>query len=231
MTLTVRREFDAELQELKKKILTMGSLVESMVGDSLSALVTRNVPLAMDVEGRDRQVDRLEMDVDDLAAHIIALRQPTASDLRLIVAALKISTDLERMGDLAVNISERVVELNEEPQLKPYIDLPHMAEMVRAMIAGALNCFVDGNTRKAREILAADAAVDSINEQIFRELLTYMLEDPKTITRATRLIFIAKYLERLADHATNVAEEVIFAFQGRDVRHGNVGPAPAGEDA
>jgi len=199
-----------------------------MLADSLSALITRDTPLAESVQQKDGDVDRMEMDVDESAFHIIAIRQPAARDLRLIIAALKISTDLERMGDLAVNIAERVVELNEEPQLKPYIDLPRMAEMVRAMLGGALNCFMEADPRKARQILAADAAVDSIHHQMFRELLTYMLEDPRTITRATRLIFIAKYLERVADHATNVAEEVIFATQGRDVRHGNM-PEPGGD--
>ncbi len=229
MPAVVRREFDNELEELKKKILTMGGLVEAMLADSLSALTTRDTSLAEAVQEKDGMVDRLEMDVDATAFQIIALRQPAAGDLRLVIAALKISTDLERMGDLAVNIAERVVELNEEPQLKPYIDLPRMAEMVRAMLSGSLNCFMDADPRKARQILAADAAVDSIHSQLFRELLTYMLEDPRTITRATRLIFIAKYLERVADHATNVAEEVIFATQGRDVRHGNISTTP-GED-
>ena len=222
MARSVRQEFDSELQELKNKLLTMGGMVEAMVADSLTALVTRDSRLAEEVQRRDRDVDRLEMEADELAMRIIALRQPAAKDLRLIVAALKISTDLERMGDLSVNIAERVVELNTEPQLKPYIDLPRMVDQVRAMTRDALDCFVTGDAERARKVLAADQEVDDLNVQIFRELLTYMLEDNKTISRATRLIFIAKYLERLADHATNVAEEVIFAAQGRDVRHGHM---------
>jgi phosphate transport system protein len=222
VTRVVRQEFDSELLELKKKILTMGGLVEAMIADSLTALTTRDSQLAEEVQKRDRQVDRMEMEADDLSVRIIALRQPAAGDLRLIIAALKVTTDLERMGDLAVNITERVVELNTEPQLKPYIDLPIMVEKVRAMIREALDSFVTGDVEQARRVLASDNEVDALNVQVFRELLTYMLEDAKTISRATRLIFISKYLERLADHATNVAEEVIFAIEGRDVRHGNL---------
>jgi phosphate transport system protein len=223
MTQSVRREFDAELDELKKKILSMGSLVQDMVVNSLSALTTRDSERAAAVKKADTEVDHFEMEIDDLAVRIIALRQPAASDLRHITAALKISTDLERMGDLAVNIAERVEELNQEPQLKPYIDLPRMVEEVQSMIQRALDSFVSGDTELARKVLGSDEAVDNLNEQIFRELLTFMLGDTKTINRATRLIFISKYLERIADHATNVAEEVIYAIQGRDVRHGNVG--------
>lgn len=222
MTRVVRQEFDAELLELKKKILTMGGLVEAMIADSLTALTTRDSQLAEDVQKRDHEVDRMEIESDDLSVRIIALRQPAAGDLRLIVAALKVTTDLERMGDLSVNIAERVVELNTEPQLKPYIDLPVMVEKVRTMIRDALDSFVTGDVEQARRVLVADNEVDALNVQVFRELLTYMLEDAKTISRATRLIFISKYLERLADHATNVAEEVIFAIEGRDVRHRNL---------
>jgi phosphate transport system protein len=154
---------------------------------------------------------------------MVALRQPAASDLRLVIAALKISTDLERIGDIAVNIAERVTELNAEPQLKPYIDLPRMTEAAQGMIKRALDAFVAGDVNLALAVLESDQIVDDLNSQIFHELLAFMLKDPLTINRATRLIFIAKYLERVADHATNVAEEVIYAVQGRDVRHGNVG--------
>lgn len=223
MPQNARRELDAELAAIKKKVLTMGSTVEAMIADSLTALVTRDADLARRVQERDQDVDRMEMEIDELAVSTIALQQPAASDLRSVIAALKITTDLERIGDLAVNITERVMELNSEPQLKPYIDLPRMVERAQAMIREALDSFVDGDVARARSVLEADQEVDDLNAQIFRELLTFMLEDPKTISRATRLIFIAKYLERVADHATNVAEEVIYAAQGRDVRHGNVG--------
>jgi len=223
MPQNARRELDAELAALKKKVLTMGSTVEAMIADSLTALVTRDADLARRVQERDQDVDRMEMEIDELAVSTIALQQPAASDLRSVIAALKITTDLERIGDLAVNITERVMELDSEPQLKPYIDLPRMVERAQAMIREALDSFVDGDVARARSVLEADQEVDDLNAQIFRELLTFMLEDPKTISRATRLIFIAKYLERVADHATNVAEEVIYAAQGRDVRHGNVG--------
>lgn len=222
MSHSVRQEFDAELLELKKTILTMGGVVEAMISDSLAALTTRDSVLAEEVQQRDREVDHMEMEADDLAVRIIALRQPAAGDLRHIVAALKVTTDLERMGDLAVNIAERVVELNAEPQLKPYVSIHIMVEKVRRMIREALDSFVSGDPEKARRVLASDNEVDHLNMQMFRELLTYMLEDTRTITRAMRLMFISKYLERLADHATNVAEEVIFAIEGRDVRHGHM---------
>jgi phosphate transport system protein len=223
MPINVRREFDAELQDLKKKVLVMGSLVQTMLADSLTALITRDTPLASSVDARDNEVDRMEIAVDELAVRIIALRQPAASDLRLIIAALKIIKDLERVGDIAVNVAERVIELNAEPQLKPYIDLPRMVDAVQAMIRDSLDAFVNDDAELAQKVLDADEYVDNLNVQIFHELLTFMLGDTKTINRATRLIFISKYLERAADHATNVAEEVIFAIQGRDVRHGNVG--------
>jgi phosphate transport system protein len=223
MPINVRREFDAELQDLKKKVLVMGSLVQTMLADSLTALFTRDTPLATSVDARDNEVDRMEIAVDELAVRIIALRQPAASDLRLIIAALKIIKDIERIGDIAVNISERVIELNAEPQLKPYIDLPRMVDAVQAMIRDALDAFVNDDPELAQKVLDGDDLVDNLNVQMFNELLAIMLGDTKTINRATRLIFISKYLERAADHATNVAEEVIFAIQGRDVRHGNVG--------
>jgi len=223
MPINVRREFDAELQDLKKKVLVMGSLVQTMLADSLTALVTRDTPLAASVEARDNEVDRMEISVDELAVRIIALRQPAASDLRLIIAALKIIKDIERIGDIAVNVAERVIELNAEPQLKPYIDLPRMVDAVQAMIRDSLDAFVNDDPELAQKVLDGDDLVDNLNVQMFNELLAIMLGDTKTINRATRLIFISKYLERAADHATNVAEEVIFAIQGRDVRHGNVG--------
>jgi len=223
MPINVRREFDAELQDLKKKILVMGSLVQTMLADSLTALVTRDTPLASSVDARDNEVDRMEISVDELAVRIIALRQPAASDLRLIIAALKIIKDLERVGDIAVNVAERVIELNAEPQLKLHIDLPRMVDAVQAMIRDSLDAFVNDDAELAQKVLDADEFVDNLNVQIFHELLTFMLGDTKAVNRATRLIFISKYLERAADHATNVAEEVIFAIQGRDVRHGNVG--------
>ena len=223
MPINVRREFDAELQDLKKKVLVMGSLVQTMLADSLTALFTRDTPLATSVDARDNEVDRMEIAVDELAVRIIALRQPAASDLRLIIAALKIIKDIERIGDIAVNIAERVIELNAEPQLKPYIDLPRMVDAVQAMIRDSLDAFVNDDPELAQKVLDGDDLVDNLNVQMFNELLAIMLGDTKTINRATRLIFISKYLERAADHATNVAEEVIFAIQGRDVRHGNVG--------
>ena len=157
--------------------------------------------------------------IDELSLSIIALRQPAASDLRFITLALKVSTDLERIGDLCVNIAERALELNEEPQLKPYIDLPKMAEAAEGMIVDALEAFLRGDADLAAAVTQRDDYIDQLNVQIFRELLTFMMEDPKTITRATRLIFVGKYLERIADHATNIAEMVIFMVKGKDIRH------------
>lgn len=218
---SVRQEFDAELQELKLKVLAMGGMVEAMVEQSLEALVSRDTAKAENIQERDADVDRIEMEIDELATRILARRQPAASDLRAIIAAIKVSTDLERMGDLAVNISERVVDLNSEPQLKPYIDLPRMGEKTQAMIREALDSFVGGDVEKARAVLVADQVVDDLNENIFMELKEFMARDPQCVNRATALLFVSKYLERVADHATNVAEDVIFAIEGVDVRHGN----------
>jgi phosphate transport system protein len=154
-----------------------------------------------------------------MCLNILALRQPAGSDLRFVATALKMVTDLERIGDLAVNLAERALELNEEPPLKPYIDIPRMGQAVTAMLHQALDAFVNGNVELAREVLAADDAVDALHVQLFRELLTYMIEEPKNVSRAMRIAFIAKYLERIGDHATNVAQMVIFMCEGRDVRH------------
>jgi phosphate transport system protein len=219
----LRQQFDDELRELKKRVLTMGGMVEAMVADSLSALVTRDSELAAEVKERDADVDKMEMKVDRLAARIIALRQPAATDLRHVIAALKISTDLERMGDLACNVASRALELNEEPPLETEIDLQGLADKVRAMMSRALHCFVTDNADEAKQVLVSDEEVDRHNAQAFHSMLDRMIQDPSLVSRATRLIFISKYLERVADHATNVAEEVIYAVQGRDVRHGNVG--------
>lgn len=214
------RQYERELAELREKILLIGAEVEEMIAASLAALVQRDSPQARQVIERDREVDLLELRIDEVGLHLLALRQPVASDLRFITMALKIVRDLERIGDLAVNISERVLELNEEPPLKPYLDIPRMADVARGMVRDVLDAFVNGDADRAREVIDRDHTVDGYHEQIFRELLTYMMESPRNIPRATRLQSIAKHLERIGDHATNVAEMVIFMVQGKDVRHG-----------
>jgi phosphate transport system protein len=161
----------------------------------------------------------MEVEIDELCLRVLARRQPVASDLRSITISLKLVTDLERIADLAVNIAERVLELNQEPPLKPYIDLPLMAEEAQGMVRQALEAFVAGDAAVAKQVIARDEVVDAYNAQIFRELLTYMMEDPRNIARATRLQSIAKYLERIGDHATNLAEMVVFMVEAKDIRH------------
>ena len=213
------KHYEGELKQLKESILFLGGTVEDMIARALRSLLDRDPDLARSVIESDRAVDSGELDVDHLALNLLALRQPAASDLRFITTALKMITDLERIGDLAVNIAERSIELSQEPPLKPYIDIPRMADAVSGMLRQALDAFVNRDAQSARAVLAADDAVDQLNVQLFRELLTYMIEDPKTISRALRITFIAKYLERIGDHATNIAQAVIFMSEGRDVRH------------
>jgi len=225
------RHYEKELLDLKEKILLLGGTVEEMIASSMKSLLARDSALGRSVIDSDPKVDAAELDVDHLCLSLLALRQPAASDLRFIATALKIVTDLERIGDLAVNISERAIELNEEPPLKPYIDLPRMASSVAGMVHWALDAFVNRDPALARRVLAADDAVDDLTVQLFRELLTYMIEDPKSVSRALRITFVAKYLERIGDHATNIAQMVIFMCEGRDVRHPGVRAAAGRPDA
>jgi phosphate transport system protein len=211
--------FDEELRELKEKILYEGSLVQKAVQSAIEALQNRDSDLARKVIADDDLINKKEVEIDEFCLKLEALRQPAAKDLRFINTAIKINYDLERMGDMAVNVCERVLELNLEPQLKPYIDLPKMADIAQEMVRESLEAFVREDVDLAWKVTTADEMVDQLTEQIFRELLTYMSEDLKTISRATRLLFIAKYLERLADHAVNMAELVIFLVEGKIVRH------------
>jgi phosphate transport system protein len=213
------REYEHELGTLREQLLLMGAKVEEMIAGSIRALVERDSDLARRMIEQDHQVNRLEVDTDDLCLRILARRQPVASDLRFITIALKLVTDLERIGDLAVNTCERVVELNQEPPLKPYVDLPKMAEAARGMVRDALDAFVAADAERAKRVIDADRTVDAYYAQTFRELLTYMMEDPRNIFRATRVQSIAKYLERIGDHATNLAEMVVFMVKGKDIRH------------
>ena len=213
------RHFHDELDALKQTLLAMGGLVEDQMRHAMQALVGRNDALASEVIERDRQVNAYDVEVDAQCVELLALHQPAAGDLRFITTAMKIVTDLERIGDQAVNIAQRVIELNREPQLKPYIDLPRMAARAQAMVKESLDAFVARDTELARRVRAEDDEVDALKEQIFRELLTFMMEDPRTIPRAIRLILISRCLERVADHATNIAEMVIYLVEGKMVRH------------
>jgi phosphate transport system protein len=213
------REYEAELRKLREQLLLMGARVEEMIAHSVKALVERNTELAHRTIESDHQINRLEVDTDDLCMRVLAKRQPVASDLRFITIAMKMVTDLERMGDLGVNICERVIELNAEPPLKPYVDLPKMGEEVRAMVREALDAFVNRDADHAQRVIDRDSTLDAYYAQIFRELLTYMMEDTRNIYRATRVQSIAKYLERVGDHATNLAEMVVFMVKGKDIRH------------
>jgi phosphate transport system protein len=215
----MQRHFHEELDGLKQTLLAMGALVEDQIRRVMRALVERDGELARNVIDRDRQVNAYDVEIDEKCVELLALHQPIAGDLRFITTAMKIVTDLERIGDQAVNIAQRAVELNEEPQLKPYIDLPRMAEKAQRMVKEALDAFVARDTELARQVCAKDAEVDGIKEQVFRELLTYMMSDAKTIPRAIRLMLVSRFLERVADHATNIAEMVIYMVDSKMVRH------------
>lgn len=211
--------FDEELQQLKGKLLKMGSLVEDAVKNAVQALVERDNALAARIIENDHVINTLDVEIDEEAVRLIALRQPKAGDLRFITTAMKVTTDLERMGDLAVDLAERALELSEEPQLKPYIDIPRMAEIARGMVRDALDALVRGDTKLAMEVVKRDDEVDQLNLQVFNELLFFMIQDPHTVSRATRITYISKYLERIADHATNIAEMVIYFIEGKIIRH------------
>jgi phosphate transport system protein len=213
------KAFEADLRDLREKLLAMGAKVEAHISDSVRALTERDSPLAERVIQADKEVNRLEVEIDETCRRILALRQPAASDLRLITTALKIVTDLERIGDLAVNIAERAKDLNEAPPLKPYVDTPRLAELAQQQVKRALDAFVSSDVAKAEQVLKEDEHLDVLYLKIFNELLGYMMEDSKNIRRATALMFIAKHLERIGDHATNVAEMVVYMVRGTDIRH------------
>ncbi|HEY5648927.1 MAG TPA: phosphate signaling complex protein PhoU [Nitrospiria bacterium] len=215
----MQRHFDDELKSVKDRILRMGALVEEQVSNAIKSLVERNSELARDVIASDHRVNALDVEIDEECLRLIALHQPMARDLRFLTTAMKISTELERMSDLAENVSERAIELNQEPQLKPYIDIPRMAKHAQNMVKETLDAFVNHDSKLARKVCGDDDYMDEVNDQIFRELLSFMLEDPHTISRAIRITFISKYLERIADHATNVGELVVYLVEGKIIRH------------
>jgi len=215
----MERHFDEELNELKTRLLLMGGRAEAVVHKAIDALKRRDRALAEEIFADDQAIDRLEIEIDERCIRLLALRQPVGQDLRFIISALKIVTDLERVGDHAVNIAQSAIKLSAEPELKPLIDIPRMAAIATRMLTEALDAFVRNDAAAARAILTEDDEVDHLKTQIFRELLSYMLEKPESITRALELILVSRNLERVGDLATNVAEEVVFIAEARVVKH------------
>jgi phosphate transport system protein len=211
--------FQKEMEELKENLLKMAALVEEAIRDAVDSLVKRDSNLAQKTMAGEETVNNLEIAIEEKCLKLLALRQPMAVDLRFITSAMKIITDLERMGDQAVNIAERAISLNQEPQLKPYIDIPRMAEITQSMVKDVLDAFVNRDSKLARSVCERDDLVDGLNDQVFRELLTYMMSDPKTTTRAVHLMIVSRCLERIADHATNIAEDVIFMVDALVIKH------------
>jgi len=216
---------EQDLTHLKERLITMASHAETAVNRYIKALVERDNETASRAKEEDRVIDQLEVEIDDLAITLLA-KAPLATDLRLITVAMKISHDLERVGDEATTIARRAVELNQEPPLKPYVDIPHMARLALEMLREALDAFVSRDPRRARAVIPRDKEVDGLNKQLHRELASYMVEKPATISRCLNLMVISKALERIADHATNIAEEVVFLYEGQDIRHASKGQTP-----
>ncbi len=212
-------QYERELQEVKDGLIYMGALTEKAIVNGVKALVQRDSELARAVIADDDQIDRLDMEIEEKCIRLLALRQPAARDLRFITTAIKINGHLERIGDMAANIAEKVLILNQEPQLKPYIDIPRMAEVTQQMIRGSLNALINEDITLANKVRSDDEIVDNLNEQIFRELLTFMMENPHTIHRATTIMQISKNLERISDHAKGIADMVVYLVTGKSVRH------------
>ncbi|MBI3793779.1 MAG: phosphate signaling complex protein PhoU [Nitrospinae bacterium] len=211
--------FDQELQDLKETVLRLGGMVEEQVSNAIQSLMDSNLDLAKSTIDLDHAINKLEVEIDERCIDLLALRQPMGPDLRFVTTAMKIVDNLERMGDMAANICERVIDIAAEPRLKAYLDIPRMADIAKEMLKDSLDAFVTRSTELAQKVRLKDDMVDALMDQIFRELLSYMIEDPKAISRATRIMFIAKYIERVADHATNISEMVIYMVEGRIVRH------------
>ncbi len=210
---------EQDLENIKEQILKMGSFVEDAIRKSIKALVERDRDLAIAVIDGDAIVNNYDVEIEELCIRFLALWQPTGSNLRFVTTAIKITTDIERIGDMAVDTCERAVEMLDEPPLKPYIDIPRMAEAAQKMLKDSLDAFVAKDADLAMQVCESDDFVDNLNQQIFNELLLFMLKDPKNIGRAVRLTYIAKYLERIADHATNIAEMVVYMVKGKVIRH------------
>ncbi len=215
----MQRRFEEELQQIRETVLRMAGLVEKSLADATTALTERDEAAARRVIAADDAIDAFEVEIDRLTTEFIVRHQPAATDLRFVVAAIKLGPELERIGDNAVNIAERALELARQPLLKPLIDLPRMLHVARAMVSDAIGAYVDRDAAAARRIILRDDEVDDLYLQIFRELITFMIEDPRTITRAIDLIFVARFAERVADQATNICEEVVYLVEGQPIRH------------
>ena len=219
------KHYEEQLRLLKEKLLLIGHKAEIAIADATRALVERRPSLAQRVIDDDDEVDKLELEIDEICLEILATEQPVASDLRFITTAMKIVGDIERIGDIGVNIARRALEIFHEPELKPVIDIPVAARAAQRVLKESLDAFVDGDAGLARKVIEGDRYIDDVCDQMLRELLTYMLEDPSTISRALRLMFVARNLERTGDHAANIAEMVIFLVDGHDIRHGQAAKA------
>ncbi|MBK9138119.1 MAG: phosphate signaling complex protein PhoU [Verrucomicrobia bacterium] len=215
--------FEQELENLSQSLLTMAGRAQRAVSDAMRGLVDRDDEVAQKVMEDDDALDQLEVEIDEICINLLS-KAPLATHLRLITVAMKISQNLERIGDEATKIARRSIELSQEPQLKPYVDLPRMAEMALAMLASALDSFVQREPEMARTVVPRDKEVDALNKQLHRELVSYMLESPATIGRALNLMVISKSLERIADHAKNIAEEVFYLYKAKDIRHSGTSP-------
>ena len=215
----MHRHFHEQLDALEQMLLAMGGLAQEQITSAMRALQQRDDALARQVIDRDRRVNTYDVDIDDMCIKLIALHQPAGGDLRFITTAMKIVTDLERIGDQAVNIAQRVLELNREPEPTPSIDLSRMIECAQRMVQQSLDAFVARDTGLARQVCGEDAEVDALKEQVFREMLAFIMEQPRATPRAVRLILISRFLERVADHATNIAEMVVYMVEGKMVRH------------
>jgi phosphate transport system protein len=211
--------YEKELQEIKNDLIYLGALTEKAIQSAMKSLLQHNSDLADMVIKDDCEIDRLDTELEERCIRILALRQPTAIDLRFITTAIKITGHLERIGDMAVNIAEKAILLNKEPQLKPYIDLPRMADLVGEMIKSSLDALIKNDLELAEKVQQKEQVVDDLNEQIFRELLTFMIEDTKTIHRAIVIMQISKNLERIADHAKGIADMVTYMVTGQCIRH------------
>ncbi len=215
----MERHLDEELKEVKVKLLEMADLTIESINKSIRALKERNIGVANEIFVIDRRIDQFEIEIEEKCIELIALRQPVSSDLRFLIGAIKINNDLERMGDHAVNIAQCVIALADKPHIKPLIDIPKMARLAKEMLKDSINSFIENNTVKAKKVCERDDKVDGLRDQVFRELLTYMMSDPATITRAMELILVSRNLERIADLSTNICEEVIYIAQARVIKH------------
>ena len=215
----MERHFDQETTKLNEKLIRMASIVEEMIRITVKSLIDRNSSVLETINPKEKEINKLQIEIDEDVVTLIARMQPVATDLRFLIAASKINSDLERIADQVINIGQNTVILLKYPQLKPLVDIPIMADIVQQMVRESLDAYIHKDVAQAQKVLNSDDKVDALKDQIFRELLTYMISDPKAIQPALCLILIARNLERIGDHSTNIAEEVIYIVEGKDVRH------------